>query len=167
MASALAGNSGGYRADIRRPDLRVSFERFPAGAELEQRGWEEPEYAGVYRLMSVNGARPPFYWRSGTAQGASLSEWLISGRAFVKEDRTWVIRLASGPVRSSMGEGHITLLQGSWAPAMPGQLAVRTAGGSAASWLANGRSLLIRGCIAPPDAGADLVSVTLRFARWR
>lgn len=167
MASVLAGNSGVHRADIRRPDLRVSFERFPAGPERDQAWWEEPEYAGVYRLVSVNGARPPFYWRPRTEDGSVLSEWLIAGRAFVREDRSWVVRLTSGPVRSSISEGQITLLQGSWAPALPGQLAVRMADGTATSWLANGRSLLMRGHIATPEPSERPVTVTLRFARWR
>ncbi|HEX9894906.1 MAG TPA: hypothetical protein VGA78_13335, partial [Gemmatimonadales bacterium] len=64
-------------------------------------------------------------------------------------------------------ETRHTLLQGTWAPAMPGQLAIRMRDGNAAAWLANGRSILMRGLLAPPDESEDLVELTLRFTRWR
>ena len=120
----------------------------------------------MYRLVSVNGRRPPYYRQGRTGVKATAAEWLISGRTFLREDRSWVVRLASA-VRGETSETHHTLLQGTWAPAMPGQLAVRMCDGNAAAWLANGRSILMRGLLAPPDESEDLVELTLRFTRWR
>jgi hypothetical protein len=48
---------------------------------------------------------------------------------------------------------------------MTGQLAVRTSDGYAAAWLANGRSILMRGVITGPEQGS--LDVMLRFTKWR
>jgi hypothetical protein len=166
MASALASNRLMPGADVNRPHLQVAFHRLPAGPEMEREWWYEPEFPGVYRLVSVNGRRPPYFWASRSATGLDLTEWLISGRVFLKEDRGWVLRLASG-ARPGGGESRVTVQEGTWAPAMTGQLAVRMSNGSAASWLANGRSILMRGSVVPPQAPAEATEVTLRFTRWR
>jgi len=166
MASVLAGNALASRAGFRRPGYRVAFSRVPPAAEMHE-WWYEPEIPGVYRLVSVNGKRPPFFWQLSPAQVREPRQWLISGRAFLRDDRTWVVRLASGDGITPAGESGITLLQGTWAPAMTGQLAVRTSAGEAASWLANGRSLLMKGLLLPPGETDDIVELTLRFSRWR
>jgi hypothetical protein len=166
MASALVSNRVMPGADVNRPRLQVAFNRLPAAPEMEREWWYEPEFPGVYRLVSVNGKRPPYYWAVRSDAGLELEEWLISGRAFLREDRGWVLRLASG-ARPGSGESHLTVMEGTWAPAMTGQLAVRMSNGSAASWLANGRSILMRGYVVPPGTPAEATEVTFRFTRWR
>lgn len=166
MASALAANAGVHRADFGRLGFRLAFHRLPAVEEPEPEWWYEPEIAGVYRLMSVNGRRPPFFWRLPSCAPGRFPEWLISGRAFLRDDRSYVLRLASGQGVTPAGETTVTLLQGSWAPAMTGQLAVRNSEGEAGAWLANGRSLMMKALLLPPGE-EDVVELTLRFSRWQ
>lgn len=132
-------------------------------------GWTdclgEPEYPGVYALASVNGHRPPYFWRGRS--GREVHEWPVAGRAYIRADRTWVVRLSIGWLPGRAGPGHVTLLQGSWAPASPGCLAVRESGGGAGGWLANGRSLLMRGVVVPGGGREEIVEVTLRYRKWR
>ena len=146
-----------------RPTFRVAFNRFPGAPAREREWWFEPEFVGVYRLASVNGFRPPYYRQSASTEGTS--EWLLSGRVFVREDRSWIVRLASGPRPASVSDTHVTVIEGSWAPAMTGQLAVRTSDGYAGAWLANGRSILMRGVITGPEGTTQ--EVMLRFTKWR
>ena len=163
MTAALATAPLTDRVVPNRPSFRMAFNRFPGAPAREREWWFEPEFCGVYRLASVNGLRPPYFWQSSSADGGS--EWLLSGRVFVREDRSWVVRLASGARPASVNDTHITVVEGSWAPAMTGQLAVRTSDGYAAAWLANGRSILMRGAITGPEQGS--LEVMLRFTKWR
>ena len=163
MSSALATAPRVHHASPAQPGFRVAFNRFPGGPAREREWWFEPEFCGVYRLASVNGFRPPYFWQSPSTDGGS--EWLLSGRVFVREDRSWVVRLASGARPASVNDTHITVIEGSWAPAMTGQLAVRTSDGYAGAWMANGRSILMRGVITGPEEG--LLEVVMRFSKWR
>lgn len=143
----------------------------PRTLRSEERDWtaglfDEPEYPGVYALASVNGHRPPYFWRCRDQHADTMQEWLLAGRAYVRADRTWVVRLSSGCTPGSPG-GHVTLLQGTWAPATTGRLAVRSSHGVAGAWLANGRSLIMPGLVEAPDRRDDVVEVTLRFRKWR
>ncbi len=163
MASGSA-NTLMERAGSRRPSLHVAFHRLAATAG-EQEWWNEPDYEGVYALVEVNGRRPPFFWhRGGETAGA---EWLISGRCYLRADRGWVVRLSSGRLLGRADDSHITLLQGSWVPASGGRLAVRSADGGASAWLADGRSILMRGLFVSPRTGDDVVEATLRFRKLR
>ena len=146
-----------------RPSFRVAFNRFPGVAPArEQERWVEQELVGVYRLASVNGIPAPYFWQSPPEDGGS--EWLLSGRLFVREDRTWVVRLASSPRPASLSDTCDTIVQGTWAPALTGQLAVRTSDGYAGAWLANGRSILMRGVIGAEHGSLE---VMLRFTKGR
>jgi hypothetical protein len=151
-------------AGSRRPSLRVGFQRI-AAKPSQPEWWHEPEYEGVYALAEVNGRRPPFFWHRGPEGGPG--EWLISGRCYLRADRGWVIRLSSGHLLGRADESHITLAQGSWAPASGGRLAVRASDGAASAWLADGRTIEMRGVFMSPGAEDDVVEATLRFRRLR
>src|SRR4029450_1376398 len=111
MASAaLAIQPLAHPTETARPCLRVAFNRFPGVPSREREWWFEPKFPGVYRLASVNGVRPPYFWQGLSSAG--ISEWLIAGRAFLREDRSWAIRLATGPQPASVNQTHVTVIHG-------------------------------------------------------
>ena len=163
MASPFATTEKVRQVAPGRPSFRVAFNRFPGPPARERLLSFESEFPGEYRLASVNEFRVPYIWQSPWEDGGS--EWLLSGRVFVREDRSWVVRLASSPRLASISDTCVTVVQGTWAPALMGQLAVRTSDGYAGAWLANGRSILMRGVIGP-EQGTSM-EVMLRFTKWR